>query len=76
MADKLEVSEDETEEVALTYKNLWQVEYTFKSLKSILQNRPISRPRLRAYHQTPENIKGHMRMHSYEYFVATYLYYC
>ncbi len=41
------------EEVALTYKNLWQVEYAFRNLKSILQNRPT-------YHQTPENTKGHI----------------
>jgi transposase len=41
------------EEVALTYKNLWQVEYAFKSLKSILQNRPT-------YHQTPDNTRGHI----------------
>ncbi len=41
------------EGVALTYKNLWQVEYAFRSLKSILQNRPV-------YHQTPENTKGHI----------------
>ncbi len=42
-----------SEEVALTYKNLWQVEYAFKSLKSILRNRPT-------YHQTPNNTKGHI----------------
>lgn len=41
------------EAVALTYKNLWQVEYAFRSLKSILQNRPV-------YHQTQENTKGHI----------------
>ena len=41
------------EEVALTCKNLWQVEYAFKSLKSILQNRPT-------YHQTPDNTRGHI----------------
>lgn len=41
------------EDVALSYKNLWQVEYAFRSLKSILQNRPV-------YHQTPKNTKGHI----------------
>lgn len=42
-----------SEEVAVTYKNLLQVECAFRSLKDILATRPV-------YHQTPENTKGHV----------------
>lgn len=42
-----------SEEVAVTYKNLLQVECAFRSLKDILSTRPI-------YHQTAENTKGHV----------------
>lgn len=42
-----------SEEVAVTYKNLLQVECAFRSLKDILSTRPV-------YHQTPENTKGHV----------------
>lgn len=41
------------EEVAITYKNLLQVECAFRNLKDILETRPI-------YHQTAENTKGHV----------------
>jgi len=41
------------EEVAVTYKNLLQVECAFRHLKDILETRPI-------YHQTAENTKGHV----------------
>jgi len=41
------------EEVAITYKNLLQVECAFRNLKDILETRPI-------YHQTEENTKGHV----------------
>ncbi len=41
------------EEVAIKYKELWQVEQVFRDLKSILETRPI-------YHQRDENIKGHV----------------
>lgn len=41
------------EEVALKYKELWQVEHLFRGMKSILETRPI-------YHQSDEAIKGHV----------------
>jgi transposase len=41
------------EQVALKYKELWQVEQVFRDMKSILETRPI-------YHQTDENIRGHV----------------
>jgi hypothetical protein len=40
-------------EVALTYKQLWTVEDTFRTMKSILATRPI-------YHKTDETIRGHV----------------
>ena len=40
-------------EVALKYKELWQVEQVFRDVKSILETRPI-------YHQIDENIRGHV----------------
>ena len=43
----------DTSEVALRYKELWQVEYLFRSLKSVLNTRPI-------YHQNDDSIKGHV----------------
>ncbi len=42
-----------TEDVALRYKDLWMVEEVFRSLKSILTNRPI-------YHHRNETIRGHV----------------
>ena len=41
------------EEVALKYKELWQVEQVFRDVKSILETRPV-------YHQKDENIRGHV----------------
>ena len=41
------------QQVALRYKELWQVEQVFRDIKSILQTRPI-------YHQTDETIRGHV----------------
>jgi len=41
------------EEVALKYKELWQVEHVFKDVKSVLETRPV-------YHQRDENIRGHV----------------
>ena len=41
------------EEVALQYKRLWMVESVFRTMKSILNTRPI-------YHQSEEAIKGHV----------------
>ncbi|MDO9110902.1 MAG: IS1634 family transposase, partial [Desulfatirhabdiaceae bacterium] len=41
------------EDVALKYKELWQVEQVFRDMKSILETRPI-------YHQTDEAIRGHV----------------
>lgn len=46
----LEVS---PKEVALKYKDLWMVEAFFRSLKSIMENRPI-------YHKCDETIRGHV----------------
>jgi transposase len=40
-------------EVALKYKELWQVEDVFRDVKSILETRPI-------YHQVDETIRGHV----------------
>jgi len=40
-------------EVALKYKELWQVERVFRDVKSILETRPV-------YHQVDENIRGHV----------------
>lgn len=39
--------------VALKYKELWQVERVFRDVKSILETRPV-------YHQRNENIRGHV----------------
>jgi transposase len=43
----------EPKEVALRYKDLWAVEAFFRSLKSIMENRPI-------YHKCDETIRGHV----------------
>lgn len=40
-------------EVALKYKELWMVEAVFRSLKSILETRPI-------YHKCDDTIRGHV----------------
>jgi transposase len=40
-------------EVALKYKQLWMVEDVFRSMKSLLDTRPI-------YHQCDETIRGHV----------------
>ena len=40
-------------EVALKYKELWQVEQAFRDMKSVLDTRPI-------YHQREETIRGHV----------------
>jgi transposase len=39
--------------VALKYKELWQVERVFRDMKSMLDTRPV-------YHQRDENIRGHV----------------
>jgi hypothetical protein len=41
------------EQVALKYKELWQVEQVFRDVKSVLETRPV-------YHQRDENIRGHV----------------
>jgi len=41
------------EQVALKYKELWQVEQVFRDVKSVLETRPI-------FHQRDETIKGHV----------------
>ena len=40
-------------EVALKYKQLWMVEEMFRSMKSLLQTRPI-------FHKCDETIRGHV----------------
>ena len=40
-------------EIALKYKQLWQVERAFRTVKSVLDTRPI-------YHKCDETIKGHV----------------
>jgi transposase len=40
-------------DVALKYKELWQVERVFRDIKSLLETRPV-------YHQRDENIRGHV----------------
>jgi transposase len=37
----------------ISYKELWQVEYVFRGMKSIRDTRPI-------FHQKDETIKGHV----------------
>jgi Transposase DDE domain len=46
-------TELDSAEVALQYKQLWMVEYWFRSCKSLLQTRPI-------YHKCDETIRGHV----------------
>ncbi|MEN6440688.1 MAG: IS1634 family transposase [Syntrophobacter sp.] len=41
------------DEVALKYKELWMVEHTFRSMKSLLDTRPV-------YHCLDETIRGHV----------------
>ena len=41
------------EQAALKYKELWQVEYVFRDVKSILETRPI-------FHKRDETIRGHV----------------
>ncbi len=44
---------DELEAVAAAYKQLWMVEEMFRTMKSILETRPI-------YHKRDETIRGHV----------------
>lgn len=41
------------DQVALKYKELWQVEQSFRDIKSILETRPV-------FHQKDETIRGHV----------------
>ncbi len=41
------------DQVALKYKELWQVEQVFRDVKSVLETRPVN-------HQRDENITGHV----------------
>lgn len=41
------------EQVALKYKELWQVEHVFRDMKSILDTRPV-------FHKRDETIRGHV----------------
>ena len=45
--------DDEPEIIALAYKELWMVETMFRTMKSILETRPI-------YHKRDETIRGHV----------------
>jgi transposase len=45
--------EAEAAEVALQYKQLWRVEAIFRTMKSVLETRPI-------YHRCDETIRGHV----------------
>ena len=40
-------------EIALKYKQLWMVEEVFRSMKSLLDTRPV-------FHQRDETIRGHV----------------
>ena len=53
LVTSLTPAELSTAEVALSYKELWQVANLFRSLKSVLATRPI-------YHQNDSTIKGHV----------------
>ena len=44
---------DESEMIALAYKELWMVEEMFRTMKSILETRPI-------FHKRDETIRGHV----------------
>jgi hypothetical protein len=44
---------DEPEIIALAYKELWMVEDMFRTMKSVLETRPI-------YHKCDETIRGHV----------------
>jgi len=41
------------DKAALKYKELWQVEYAFRDMKSLLETRPI-------YHQRDDAVRGHV----------------
>ncbi len=50
----LETNSDlSSEEVALSYKELWQVEHVFRDMKSVLETRPV-------FHQRDDTIRGHV----------------
>lgn len=44
---------DEPEMIAMAYKQLWMVEDVFRTMKSVLETRPI-------YHKRDETIRGHV----------------
>ena len=48
-----DLSELSAEEVALKYKQLWMVEAIFRSMKSVLDTRPI-------FHRRDDTIRGHV----------------
>jgi transposase len=50
-------------EVALKYKQLWMVEDVFRSMKSLLDTRPI-------YHKRDETIRGTCFARSWRYYYA------
>ncbi len=47
------IDDMETENIALTYKQLWILESLFRDIKSLLDTRPI-------YHKCAETIRGHV----------------
>lgn len=50
----LETNSDlSSEKVALSYKELWQVEHVFRDMKSVLETRPV-------FHQRDDTIRGHV----------------
>ena len=51
-----------SEEVAVAYKSLWQIERVFRTLKNVLEVRPV-------YHWKPERVKAHIFVN----FLALYL---
>src|SRR5208283_2882382 len=44
---------DKPQQIALAYKELWMVEDMFRTMKSVLETRPI-------YHKRDETIRGHV----------------
>jgi transposase len=44
---------DQPKDIAWAYKELWKVEDTFRTMKSVLETRPI-------YHKCDETIRGHV----------------
>ncbi len=54
-------SDFSSEEVALRYKELWQVEHVFRDMKSIFETRHV-------YHRLNDTIRGHVFAVFYPWF--------